>query len=77
MKYEGSFIDDKYDGEGSLYDSSYIYFGEWKSDQKNGHIEKYFNEGSFKEEIIEKYSLLVMKASNKFNGFKYYYDGNC
>ena len=61
IKYEGNFLDDKYDGEGKFYDENgEIYIGQFKNGKKNGNFciikdNELIKEGEFKnDEFINK-----------------------
>ena len=74
IKFEGNFLDDKYDGEGKFYDENgEIYIGQFKNGKKNGNFciikdNELIKEGEFENDefIIKEKSDVEDKDENKF-----------
>ena len=74
QSYENGYL--KYEGKGSLYGFSSFYYGLWKSGQKNGHGEEFFNEENLNDTFPCSFSIKNFEFLNKIFRFIYYYDGN-
>ena len=74
IKFEGNFLDDKYDGERKFYDENgEIYIGQFKNGKKNGNFciikdNELIKEGEFENDefIIKEKSDVEDKDENKF-----------